>query len=277
MITTSTAISVNEGDTFVTVLAAIDVDGPNDVTLTMTGGADEALFDVVGGNLVFRNLPDYEGGVHEFEVEVTASDGSASTARTLAVSLVNAPPDTTITANPEAFSNSSVVFSFTGTDADGRAVASFEVSMDGGPFVPGVSGDTFAGLLDGTHTFRVRAVDATGAFDATPASYEWAVDATAPTLEITSNVAALTAGQTATITFAFSEDPGATFAWNGASGDIFVTGGTLSAISGTGLTRTATFTPTAGLDGGVASITVAAGAYTDAVGESTAAPARRQS
>ncbi|MFM9101363.1 MAG: Ig-like domain-containing protein, partial [Cyanobium sp.] len=90
-------------------------------------------------------------------------------------------------------------------------------------------------------------------------------DTLAPTLSITSSSAALIAGQTATITFSFSEDPGSSFTWNGSSGDVVVSGGALSAISGSGLTRTATFTPTAN-SSGTASITVAAGTYTDAAG-----------
>jgi Ca2+-binding RTX toxin-like protein len=88
-------------------------------------------------------------------------------------------------------------------------------------------------------------------------------DTLAPTLAITSSSAALIAGQTATITFTFSEDPGSSFLWNGTTGDVVVSGGTLSAISGSGLTRTATFTADSS---GTASISVAAGSYTDAVG-----------
>ncbi|MCX5944284.1 MAG: Ig-like domain-containing protein [Cyanobacteria bacterium] len=68
------------------------------------------------------------------------------------------------------------------------------------------------------------------------------------------------------MTFTFSEDPGSTFAWDGTSGDVLVNGGTLSSISGSGLTRTATFTPTAGIDSSTASITVAQGSYTDTAG-----------
>ncbi|AOM79690.1 hypothetical protein BFS30_22535 [Pedobacter steynii] len=75
----------------------------------------------------------------------------------------------------------------------------------------------------------------------------------------------LKAGETANITFTFSEDPGTTFAWDGTTGDVVVSGGTLGAISGSGLTRTATFTPTPA-SSGTASITVAAATYTDAAG-----------
>jgi hypothetical protein len=90
-------------------------------------------------------------------------------------------------------------------------------------------------------------------------------DTLAPTLAITSSSAALIAGQTATITFTFSEDPGSSFVWDGTTGDVVVSGGTLSAISGSGLTRTATFTPTPNASG-TASISVPAGSYTDAAG-----------
>ncbi|MBF0462108.1 MAG: DUF4347 domain-containing protein, partial [Magnetococcales bacterium] len=88
------------------------------------------------------------------------------------------------------------------------------------------------------------------------------IDAHSPTLAITSNVTAVKVGETATITFTFSEDPGATFT----NGDIVVSNGTLGAITGAGLTRTATFTPTAGIQAINASITVAAGTYTDPAG-----------
>ncbi|MFM2080438.1 MAG: hypothetical protein RLZZ219_1120, partial [Cyanobacteriota bacterium] len=104
-------------------------------------------------------------------------------------------------------------------------------------------------------------------------SFSYTLDTGAPTLTITSNRSSLKAGDTATITFSFSEDPGSSFAWNGSSGDITVSGGSLSAISGSGNTRTATFTPTANTNGGSASITVAAGSYTDAAGNSGTAAA----
>jgi len=84
-------------------------------------------------------------------------------------------------------------------------------------------------------------------------------DTKAPTLAITSSPNALKIGETATITFTFSEDP-----VNFIASDIVTTGGTLGTLTGSGFTRTATFTPTANTNAGTASITVAAGIYTDA-------------
>ncbi|MYM81168.1 DUF4347 domain-containing protein [Duganella sp. FT50W] len=118
----------------------------------------------------------------------------------------------------------------------------------------------------GTHTLKATATDAAGNVSALSSALAVTIDTSAPTVAITSNVATLKIGETATITFTFSEDPGAGFTWNGSSGAVTVTGGTLGAISGTGLTRTATFTPTNGVDAGTASISVAAGAYTDKAG-----------
>ena len=66
-------------------------------------------------------------------------------------------------------------------------------------------------------------------------------------------------GQTSTITFTFSEDPGSTFAWDGSTGDVSVTGGTLGTLSTVnGTTRTAIFTPTDDMNSGSASISVGA-------------------
>jgi len=90
-----------------------------------------------------------------------------------------------------------------------------------------------------------------------------APDTQSPTLAIASSAVMLHEGETATITFAFSEDPGASFT----DSDVNVAGGTLSAMAGSGLTRTATFTAVAptGLSTG-ATIAVAPGAFTDAAG-----------
>ncbi len=50
-----------ENATLVTALAATDGDANDTVTYSITGGADMALFDIVGGNLVFKSAPDYRG------------------------------------------------------------------------------------------------------------------------------------------------------------------------------------------------------------------------
>jgi large repetitive protein len=97
---------------------------------------------------------------------------------------------------------------------------------------------------------------------------KYLVDTTRPTATVTSSTSALISGQTATITFTFSEDPGSSFVWNGTSGDLVVSGGTLGALSTTGnpLTRTAVLTPTYGVSAGTANVAIAINSYTDAAG-----------
>ena len=93
------------------------------------------------------------------------------------------PPDTSITASPPALSNSAnASFSFTATEAG----SSFACQLDNGGFSVCVSPKTYAALAEGSHTFAVRATDAAGNTDATPATFTWIIDVTAPILAITS-------------------------------------------------------------------------------------------
>ena len=80
-------------------------------------------------------------------------------------------PDTTITGNPTALSNStSATFVFSGTDPTSTGVssgvASYKCSLDGATPAICTSPRTYTGLLDGSHTFQVQAVDAAGNEDA---------------------------------------------------------------------------------------------------------------
>ena len=122
------------------------------------------------------------------------------------------------------------------------------------------------GLIDGSGYAADLLLPAPGAAGSLGANADLDIDPLAPTVAISSNAATLKAGETATITFTFSEDPGATFTWDGAVGDVVVSGGTLGAISGTGLTRSATFTPDDDVNAGTASITVTANSYADQAG-----------
>ena len=69
-----------------------------------------------------------------------------------------------------------------------------------------------------------------------PESISFIYDKTAPMVSIASL-------DNANITFTFSERVGDSFQWDGRNGDINVSGGSLSALSGKGLVLTATFTP----------------------------------
>ena len=88
-------------------------------------------------------------------------------------------PDTTFDTTP-ANPSASVSATFTFSSAD--ASASFAASLDGAAYAAATSPLTLTGLADGSHTFSVRAIDAAGNVDATPASFTWTVDTTAPSI-----------------------------------------------------------------------------------------------
>ena len=130
----------------------------------------------------------------------------------------------------------------------------------------GISIPINALALNGSTLKSIYGPDYTITSAAVTSDSTYKVDTTPPSLSITSDRSVLNTGQTATITFTFSEDPGSTFAWDGTTGDIVLVGGILGAISGSGLTRTATFTPTPDTASSPGSISVAAGTYTDTAG-----------
>jgi hypothetical protein len=90
-----------------------------------------------------------------------------------------------------------------------EAGSSFECKLDDGEFAACTSPDarTFA---DGPHTFSVRAKDAAGNVDQTPATKAFTVDTTAPETTIDSGVTGTTRDTTPQFTFSSSES-GATF------------------------------------------------------------------
>ncbi len=159
---------------------------------------------------------------------------------------------------------------FTGTAETGSTVTLYDTNgtslLGSTTATDGTWSITSSTLSAGSHTLTAKATDAAGNVSTVSSGLTLTVDTTAPTLAITSNASQLKVGETATITFIFSEDPGSTFTWDGTAGDVVVSGGTLGAISGSGLTRTATFTPTVSTNSGTASITVASGSYTDTAG-----------
>lgn len=115
------------------------------------------------------------------------------------------PPDTTIGQKPGAASAStSATFGFSS-----EAGATFECSIDSGAFSACTSPKTYTGLSQGGHTFQVRAKDAAGNTDATPASYTWTVDTVAPSVSITGGPADGSTIASASASFPFTAEAGA--------------------------------------------------------------------
>jgi len=90
-ITTEAALSVAENTLVVAALTSTDADtvGNNPAEFSITGGPDAAIFDVVGGNLVFKKAADFETDPHSYQVEVTARDGVNHGTELLTVTLTD--------------------------------------------------------------------------------------------------------------------------------------------------------------------------------------------
>ncbi|HVD10581.1 MAG TPA: hypothetical protein VNB88_08050, partial [Gaiellaceae bacterium] len=91
-----------------------------------------------------------------------------------------------------------------------EAGSTFQCQLDGGGYSACASPQTYAGLGDGSHTFQVRAIDAVGHPDASPASHSWTVDTAAPETSITSGPADPTVETDAVFVFGANE-AGSTF------------------------------------------------------------------
>jgi len=85
-------------------------------------------------------------------------------------------PNTTIDSSQVPLTNSTSA----GFNFSSEAAAIFEVSIDGENYSVSTSSKEYTGLLEGPHTFRVRAIDTAGNKDATPASCTWTIDTTPP-------------------------------------------------------------------------------------------------
>ncbi len=160
-----------------------------------------------------QTYPALADGAHKFEVR--ASDQAGNTDPSPAVfnwTIDATAPQTQIDAQPVVLSASPTAqFTFSGDDGSGSGVASYECRVDSteaGGWAPCASPKTYTSLADGAHKFEVRAVDAAGNVDQSPASFSWTVDATAPDSQISSNPLLLSASPKAEFSFTGSDGSG---------------------------------------------------------------------
>ncbi len=116
-------------------------------------------------------------------------------------------PQTTIDTAPAAtvYVNS-VTIAFSANESG----ATLEGSLDGTAFAAVTSPVTLSSLADGAHSYQVRARDAAGNVDATPATAQWTVLAGPPNTTIDTSPPAATTDSTASFTFS-SNKPDSTF------------------------------------------------------------------
>jgi len=180
-------------------------------TATETGSTFECVLD--SGSWDACTSPKSYSGLGEgnHTLRVRATDGVGNTDASPAsfdwqVDLT--PPDTTLSSGPDSLTNvTSASFVFTATETG----STFECALDSGAYVTCASPKIYSGLGEGSHDFRVRAIDAAGNTDTTPAGpHAWVVDTTPPETSINSAPASLVASADASFSIA-SDETGSTF------------------------------------------------------------------
>jgi hypothetical protein len=117
-------------------------------------------------------------------------------------------PNTAIDDKPPLRSNSSAAeFTYDAPTATG-----YECRLDGVAFASCPLGGPveYTGLAEGSHTFQVRGVNASGP-DPTPASYTWTVDTVPPVATIDTHPESPSPGTTAQFTYHATNENGSTF------------------------------------------------------------------
>ena len=147
-------------------------------------------------------------GSHTFQVRATDAAGNQdATPASRTFTVDTGAPNTTINSGPSGLvSLLPLTYAFTSSESP----STFQCRVDGGAFAGCTPLHTLLSLIDGPHTFDVRAIDGAGNVDPTPASRSFVVDTTPPQTTIDSGPSGLTNDPTPTFTFSSSE-PGSTF------------------------------------------------------------------
>jgi hypothetical protein len=141
-------------------------------------------------------------GTHTFSVQATDAAGNTDTTPASQTWTVEAatpppppadttPPETTITGGPKSNTTATDAgFSFLATEPD----STFACRLDSGNWAVCSSPKSYSGLVVGTHTFSVRATDAAGNTDTSPATQSWTVEAPPPPPDTTAPDTSITSG-----------------------------------------------------------------------------------
>ena len=138
-ITSDATVDVPEGTTRVLTITATDTDdNDDDLTYSITAGADSARFRINQnlGDLTFKTAPDFEtpssaDNDKVYEVEVTASDGTNNIAQTITITVTDENDNTPMITSPATASvveNTTTVLTVTATDADAGTTLIYTVT-----------------------------------------------------------------------------------------------------------------------------------------------------
>jgi hypothetical protein len=131
---------------------------------------DGAAFASCATPFTTASLPE---GDHAFAVRAKTADGEDASPAEYAWRIDLTAPQTAIHTGPSSGTPStSATFTFSSNEGD----ATYQCQLDGSGFSACTSPHTRSSLTPGvSHTFQVRAIEAAGNLDATPASWTWSI------------------------------------------------------------------------------------------------------
>jgi hypothetical protein len=129
---------------------------------------DEQGFQPCSSPTGYQGLSD---GPHVFAVRPRDAVGNIGAPASHTWVIDATAPETTISSAPKSGTATSATFAFSASEG-----GSFECRLDGAPFAVCGSPKSYSPLRPGDHRFEVRAVDAAGNADPTPALHAWKVD-----------------------------------------------------------------------------------------------------
>ena len=135
---------------------------------------DDRGYDPCGSPVSYHGLSD---GPHAFNVRPRDGVGNVGNPAAYGWRIDATPPETTVSSAPKSgATTTTATFAFTANEP-----SAFECRLDGAAFALCGSPKAYGGLTTGEHRFEVRAIDAAGNVDATPALYVWTIKAATPT------------------------------------------------------------------------------------------------
>ena len=185
---TGVATTANVEATFSEAMDASTISGST-LTLTKQGStqvlAAQVSYDAVTKKATLNPSTDFDpgttytatikggsGGVKDLAGNPLGADKIWSFSTAAAPPQDTTPPETTIDSGPSGtIKQNNATFTFSSSEANSK----FECKLDGSVFSACSSPKKYTGLASGSHTFSVRATDAAGNVDATPAIRNWTV------------------------------------------------------------------------------------------------------
>ncbi|MBA2359637.1 MAG: hypothetical protein H0V79_01655 [Actinobacteria bacterium] len=165
--TRAPAVAVTSGPAALTNSTSAGFSFSADEPSTFQCNLDGSGFEPCSSPASYAGLSD---GGHAFAVRATDAAGNVGAA-SASWTIDATAPQTTIDSAPALRTTArSAAFTFSASES-----AIFQCRLDGGSFAPCGSPSSYAGLASGVHRFAVRAIDAAGNVDATPAGSEWTV------------------------------------------------------------------------------------------------------